>query len=285
MKTASIAAALVLLCASAAGIWGEGRSGQMAGDGLLDAVWPAASRSKTEVTLSSKLNENIVRVAVEEGQLVKKGDVLIEFDARLINDRIAVAEIEADFTSRLEAATVRYEYLAEEHKKSASLLDSGGVTQSDLNKARFEMDMAKLDREELERSKRLAEQSLELYKTQAKDYVIVSPIDGAVSQVWVEEGEMAKQGQQLVEVIDPNVIEVRVHLPEQYVKDVACGQQAMVEFPAAGDTEFPGAVHIVSPYVDSSSGTFMVKVLAAPGTDAVKPGMGCKVRFVARGQA
>ena len=97
MKTAGIAAALMLLCASAAGIWAQGRSGETAGSGFLEAVWPGVSRSETEVTLSSKLDENIVRVAVEEGQLVKKGDVLIEFDARLLDERIAIAEIETDF--------------------------------------------------------------------------------------------------------------------------------------------------------------------------------------------
>ncbi len=285
MKTAGIAAALMLLCASAAGIWAQGRPGKTAGNGFLEAVWPGVSRSDTEVTLSSKLDENIVRVAVEEGQLVKKGDVLIEFDARLLSERIGIAEIETDFTSRLEAARVRHEYLAEEYNKSASLLDDGGVTGSELNKARFEMDMAKLDREELARSKMLADQNLRFYKTQAKDYVILSPIDGAVSQVWVEEAEMASQGQQLIGIIDPNVIEVRVHLPEQYVKDVLCGQGAMVKFPAAGDREFPGTIHIVSPYVDSSSGVFTVEILVEPGIDAVKPGMGCEVRFLPCEQA
>jgi len=285
MKTAGIAAVLMLLCASAAGILAQGRPGETAGNGFLEAVWPGVSRSETEVTLSSKLDENIVRVAVEEGQLVRKGDVLIEFDARLINERIRIAEIETDFASRLEAARVRHEYLTKKYERTERLEAEDAAPEEELEKDRFEMDMAKLDREELERSKRLAEQNLKFYRTQAEDYVILSPIDGAISQVWVEEAEMAGQGQQLVEIIDPNVIEVRVHLPEQYVRDVLCGQGAMVKFPAAGDREFPGTVHVVSPYVDSSSGMFAVEILVEPGTDAVKPGMGCEVRFLPCEQA
>ncbi len=38
-------------------------------------------------------------------------------------------------------------------------------------------------------------------------------------------------------------------------------------------------MHVVSPYVDSSSGLFVVKLLVEPGTAMVKPGMECNVRF------
>jgi len=278
--TAVVLSVLVFGCTGAFG--GEG--GQKAPEVMPARYWPAVSVPHTRVTLSSKLDENILSVEVVEGQIVKKGQVLLRFDDKLIRARIAVAEVDADFEARLNAARAKAEYLAKEYKRSKDLGEY--ITDSDLDKAYYEAKIAEFDVRELERSQRLAQRQLDFYKTQAKDYVILSPIDGAVARVWVEAGEMAQQGQQLMEVIDPDVVEVRVHLPERYATQVACKQDALVRFPAAaGGKEFRGDVSCVAPYVDSSSGTYMVKVLVRPGTAAVKPGMACEVRFVARGGA
>ena len=144
------------------------------------------------------------------------------------------------------------------------------------------MKMAKLDVEELGRSKRQADQQLAYYEYQAEDYTILSPIDGVVSRLWIEEAEMASEGLPLVKVIDPRVVEVRLHPSERFVKLVARGQKVVVKFPAADDQEFAGSVYVVSPDVDSSSHTFMVRILVEPGRDDVRPGMGCQVRFLPR---
>lgn len=282
MKRASFVVMCVLLCTLAGGTHAQGRAVEE-GEDFSGKFWPAVSVSHTQVRLSSKLDENIARVAVEEGQSVSKGQLLIKFDSRLIEERIALAEIDAEFAARLKSAQTRHEYYRREFQRSEDLEFAAAEWERD--KARFEMDMALQDWEELKRSKKRADQQLSLLNTQAQDFIILSPIDGAVSQVWAEEAEMASEGQPLVEVIDPHLIEVRVHLPEQHVKDVAFGQPAMVRFAAADKQELAGTVHVVSPYVDSSSGTFMVKVLVEPATDDVKPGMGCEVRFVARQRA
>jgi len=270
--------AFALLCVTTGGLCGQTSSGRLPGE-FYQQDWPAVSMAYTRVTLSSKLDENIRNVLVEEGQSVKKDDTLVEFESRLMEARIAVAEAEADLEARIEQARVDYEYLAKEFERSADLDEY--VSESDLDKARRERDIARLRVEDLKRDQRLAEARLEFSRTQAKDYVIRSPIDGAVAHVWVEAGEMASTGEKLVEVIDPDVVEVRIHIPERYA-GVACGQQALVRFTPFEDREFEGQVTCVSPYVESSSGTFMVKVLVERGTDDIKPGMGCRVRFVPR---
>ncbi len=282
MKRAYFAAVGILLCAVAGGIYGQVRADRQADD-FFDTFWPAVSQPHTQITLSSKLRgERIARIAVEEGDPVSKEDVLMEFDARLMDARIALAVVEAEFTSRLQSARTRHEYLKGEFDRSVELgFAERGV---DKDRAEFEMKMARLDLDELDRSKRLAEKQLEYYECQAEDYTILSPIDGVVSRLWIEEAEMASEGLPLVKVIDPRVIEVRLHPSERFVKLVARGQKVVVKFPAADDREFTGSVYVVSPDVDSSSHTFMVRILVEPGMDDVKPGMGCEVRFLPRQQ-
>ncbi|MFO8008913.1 MAG: efflux RND transporter periplasmic adaptor subunit [Candidatus Brocadiia bacterium] len=242
-------------------------------------LWPTTTMPHTRATLSSKLDEVVADVLVEEGEAVRAGQVLVRFDDGLIQARIATAEVEADFEARIEAARTRHEWLKREYERNQSLEPGVDISESELDEARFKMDSARLDVAELERSEELAEKQLQYYRVRAEDYVVRSPIDGVVSRTWIEPGEMAQVGEPLVEVMDPHVIEARVRLDESCVPRVATGQQAAVVFPATGEQTYGGRVNVVSPYVDSSSGLFVVKVLVEPGTETVKPGMECRVRF------
>ena len=278
MNRITYVAVFAVLCTIAGVLRGDDLLGNTDKD-FFSQSWPALSAPYRHVTLSSEVDETVETVAVEEGQSVKKGDILIRFDSRLIRARIDIAAAEADFDTRIEGAQTRYEYLLNEFQR----LEGLGEYKLDVefDKARYDMNMARLDLDELGRTKRLAEWRLDYYRTEAQNYVIKSPIDGVVSHVWIEPAEMAQKGQQLVEVIAPDIIEVRVlDLPEEHAAKVAYGQQALVKFTTLPEREFAGTVSCVSPYVDSRSGTFTLKILVEPSTETVKPGMGCEVRFV-----
>jgi len=279
MKIRIQVAACALVCA----LVGLYSAFDVAGGEDAASYWRAVSLAYRRAVLSSKLDENVEEVLVQEGQPVKKGDVLVRFDSRLLKARIAIAETEADFEARIKSAQKRYEFLQGEFQRLQRIQgsDESGrfVSEVELAKARYQMETALLELQELDRLRKLKEAELQYYRAQQGDYLIRSPIDGVVAQVWVRPGEMAGKGQRIVEVIDPDVIEVRVHLPEQYAPVVLCGQKALVRFPALSPREFEGKVHVVSPQVDSSSGTFLVKVLVEPDVEEIRPGMGCEVTF------
>jgi len=285
MRWKTLITVIALLC-GIIGSSGSAKAQDEQASGFLERYWPAISVPHTRVVLSWKHQdgENVAKVEVEEGQAVKKGDVLIEFDSSLIDARIAIARTQADFEARLKSARRKYEYLKSEFERLEKIKGPEGsdrfVTDVEVEKARYDMDIAELDLQETRRAKKLAEDNLRYLEALREDYTILSPIDGAVSHVWVEVAEMAGEGQQLAEVIDPNVIEVRVStLPEEYATQITTGQKAVVRFHSASGRAFVGKVHSVSPYVESTSGTFGVKVLVEPGTDLVRPGMGCEVKF------
>ncbi len=257
----------------------RGRAAPAEEEDFYTRFWPTTSLPRTSVLLSSKLNETVSAVNVEEGQRVAEDVVLVRFDGRLVRARIAMAETEADFAARIESAQKSYEFYRREHQRLSELRAGVDISESELHRARLQMETARLELAELKRAAELAERRLAYYRAEALNYEVRSPIDGVVSHVWVEPGEMTEVAQPLLEVIDPNLIEVRVQLDESYAPNVAPGQGAVVEFPAAGERQFDGRVRVVSPYVDSSSGFFVVKVLVEPDSDQVKPGMACRVRF------
>ena len=280
MKTrTSLLSAAVAVCLSVAALGAE-TGPQQTGEGTFERSWPAVSVAHTRVTLSSKLDERVAKIEVEEGQKVNKGDVLLRFDARQVEARIAVAEVEADFKGRIESARTRYEYLKREFERSKNLSTEEMITESELDNDRTQMELASLEMAELRRGEKLGEARLHLYRTDAEDYVVRSPVNGVVSDLWVDEGEMAEVGESLVEVIDPDVIEIRVHLREEHAMNVAAGGEVAVKFVTVSQRPVPGTIYFVSPYVESSSGTFTVKILAQPNVEQIKPGMACEIRFL-----
>lgn len=247
---------------------------------FFDSFGDAVSVPHTQVTLSSKMDENIAEVEVEEGQRVEEGDLLVRFDDRVIQARIAMEEAAADYEARIATARTRRDYYRREYERTEKLQKGRDISESKVDEYFFQMKSAELELAELQRKRVLSERQLQYYRTQAEDYRVRCPIGGVISHVWIEPREMAEVGEDLVEVIDPNVIEVRARPLEDYTDRVRPGQKALIEFPAAGDREFTGEVSVVAPYVDSSSGTFLVKVLVEPDTEAVKPGMECRVKFL-----
>jgi RND family efflux transporter MFP subunit len=235
--------------------------------------------------LSSKLNEYVTDLPVEEGQRVGEGDVVVGFDSRQIDAQIAVAKVEADYESRIARQQDRYELMKREYERSQSLAEGEAViSESKLDQHRTQMQMARLELQEIKRQAVRAKKQRALYQARAEDYAIKAPVSGVVSQLWIEEGEMATEGEKLIEIINPESIEVRVHMPEKLAGVIHPAQKASLQFACVGDQTVPASVYFVSPYVDSSSGTFMVKLLAQVEIPELKPGMGCKVRFIPREQ-
>jgi RND family efflux transporter MFP subunit len=206
---------------------------------------------------------------------------VLNFDSRQIEAQIAVAEVEADYESRIARQEDRYEHLKREYERSKSLAEGEAViSESKLDQHRTQMRMARLELEETRRQAVRAEKQLALYQARATDFTLKSPVAGVVSQIWIEEGEMATEGEKLIEIIDPEAIEIRAHLSEDLAGEVRRDEKASLQFACVGSKTVPASVYFVSPYVDSSSGTFLVKLLAQVSMPELKPGMGCKVRFV-----
>jgi len=242
-----------------------------------DNFWNAVSLPHRRVKLSSTIDENVREIYVEEGDYVADGDLLIQLDSREIDAQIDVAEIQADYENRIKSAEEEYELNKREYERSERV--GRGISESELDRYETRMRLSLLELEEQRRNHEMARRQLALYESRAKAYRIKSPLSGTVSRIRIDEGEMAVDGQELMEVLDLSSMEFRVHLSESHVPNVWPGQKIEVRFRHFDDFVLEGQVVFVSPYVDSGSGTFMVRARAEAVGD-VRPGMACEVRFL-----
>jgi multidrug efflux pump subunit AcrA (membrane-fusion protein) len=111
---------------------------------------------------------------------------------------------------------------------------------------------------------------------------IESTIDGLVKEVYVEIGDYISPQIPLLQVIDMDVVEVVVHIPERDIGRISAGLQAEIEVVSYPDSVFRGKVDELSPVVEPISRTRRACIRINNASHVLKPGMFGKVKIIIR---
>jgi HlyD family secretion protein len=202
----------------------------------------------TQVKISPEVSGEIIALPVKEGQLVKKGDLLLKIkpDYYQANCRSAEAAYQAAVSGRdlaeanLLKAQVEFKRISDLYKDQL-VSDSDYMTaktalavgQASFGSAKHQVDVAKGARDQSEE---------ELSKT-----TIYSPLTGTVSKLNSELGERVvgtamMTGTEIMTIADLNTMEARVDIGEVDVVLISTGQVARLEVDAFQDRKFSGVV-------------------------------------------
>jgi HlyD family secretion protein len=230
----------------------EVRLEQVARQNLVSAVTASGNiEAKSQVDLQSEVTARILRIHVEEGDLVSKGQLLVELDE--VQFKGAVDRAEALLTSQQASvlqATVNRDQAgralarANELKRTApTLISDEAIEQAQQT---FDVSEANLKAAEAQ----LAQSRASL--TEARDNLartkLYAPIAGRVVRLAVEEGEVAVPGTfsrdvgMLMRIADLSVIQALVKVDETDVVRLALGDSVSVSIDAFPDSQFAGRV-------------------------------------------
>ena len=208
-------------------------------------------RPRTKVDVSADITGKIIRLAVAEGDLVTKGQFLLQidpqqFEAALQRSQAALASAKAQLaqaSANLIQARRNYERSAEIKKSTPTLLSDEQLeqlrTQVEVNQALS--DAAKFSVEQSEAAVRDARFSL-------SRTTITAPMAGRITRLNVENGETAIQGTlnkdaaTLLTISDLSVLETKIKVDETDVSRIKLGDSAVVQIDAFPDTTFIGRV-------------------------------------------
>jgi RND family efflux transporter MFP subunit len=175
------------------------------------------------------LSENAGRVSkifVEEGDYVRKGQVLARIDAEILNTDRETAEATLQNAIRDEA---RY----------SSSFKTGGVTQQQLDQARLAVRNARL--------------RLQASQRRVSDANIKSPINGIVNKKYIEVGAfVTAQGTQLFELVDVSKLKLKVNVNESQVANLKIGDPVLIKSNVFPNMDFKGHVAFIAPKADNS---------------------------------
>ncbi len=213
--------------------------------GPMDATVSSASTIEAErkVTIHAESTGRVLRLEVEEGQLVESGDL------------IATLRRDAQSNS-LERASASYEKAEADLKRIEGLHAKGVASDEELANAKATLRNAALDRKD---------RSRDLSNTR-----VHAPFSGTITERSVAQGAWVNSGGQLCTLVDFTSLVARVYVPERELDRIAVGQVASIVGKAAKGRVGTGTVTRIAPVVDAATGT--VKVTVALSPDSVGPG-------------
>ena len=212
-------------------------------------------RPQTKVDLSSDISGKIVKLSVKEGQMVTKGQFLLQIDAQQAEANVqrmqaVVASSRAQMaqaSANLSQAQKSLDRLSAIKKTNPQLISDEQIEQLrttvDVNKAIHESARHSVDQS----GASLRDAQSALGKTS-----IYAPMSGRVTRLVVENGETAIQGTMnkdaatLLTIADMSVLETKVKVDETDVARIALGDSAVIQIDAFPDTTFIGRVTKIS---------------------------------------
>jgi RND family efflux transporter MFP subunit len=236
-----------------------------------DLVGTGTLHPRAEAELGPKASGTLVEIKVEEGDRVKKGQVLFRLDAS--QNAIMVTQARAQLSS----AEVQLASADLELKRTKELLGRGSVAQATFDQAQARYDAAKAGVEQARASVAGAQRSF-------GDAVVKSPIDGVVTARMKSVGETVTMVPPTTVLIvqDVSRLELRARLPERALSRLVLGAQIRVSFPAIGKS-IDVAVTRINPALDPRTRTVEVIADIANGDGSLKPGMLAEINFTPAG--
>ncbi|MFN2636602.1 MAG: efflux RND transporter periplasmic adaptor subunit [Gemmatimonadaceae bacterium] len=209
----------------------------------------------TKVNISADISGRIVRLAVKEGQMVTKGQFLLEIDPEQYRANVQRA-LAAVASARSQAAQAKpslsqaqrnYDRLMALKKANPTLVSDEQVEQ-----LRTQVEVAQAQLEAANHAVDQASASLRDAQSSLSKTTISAPMSGRVTRLNVEEGETAIQGTfnkdaaTMLTISDMSVLETKVKVDETDVSRIKLGDSTVIQLDAFPDTTFLGRVSDIS---------------------------------------
>jgi RND family efflux transporter MFP subunit len=230
------------------------------GDALANGpVITGSVQPERRADLRAEVSAVVLQVLKENGDVVKRGDLLVRLDDTAIRDSLTSAEEAA------RASAQAFDQAERQFQRLKTLRASGMASTQQLEDAEIRRNNAQSD---LVAAKARAVQARQqLQRTEVR-----APFDGIVSERKVSAGDTAAIGKELVKVVDPNSMRFEGFVSADRISSVALGQKVVFRingFPG----DFTGQVRRIDPAANPSTRQVAVQVTFAEGAQPKVAGL------------
>jgi RND family efflux transporter MFP subunit len=243
--------------------------GEVMGTGTLEA--------RVKTTLSARIQERLLEVLADQGDVVKKGQVVARLDDAEANQQVAIAEATLaaarQTAERVRADLARAETVLAQaevnDKRLKALVQTQAISQSEVDKAAEAFGIATAD---LKRSRAaiaeadgqilVAEKTLLFRQEQLGFTKILAPYDGLVIRRDRDPGEMLVPGASVMQMISLDEVWVSAWVDETAMPALAANQPARIVFRSEPGRAYRGAVARLGRETDRETREFLVDVRA-----------------------
>lgn len=222
--------------------------------------------SDGRVDIASRVTGFIEQLDVREGQVVKRGELLVRIDASDIDALIVQAR------AGVQAAKKAWHDAQHDVRLNSKLAPEGAVSDDTLRKSKVREEAARAAFEQ-------AQSALTEAQAQRSYVTITSPLDGVVVSVAKRSGEMATPGLPLLTVESHEVLLLKVFVPERSLTSVKVGDEVLVRIDALGNEPLKGRIRGVVPSGDGITRRYEVDIVL-PNDERLFPGMFGRVEIM-----
>lgn len=205
-----------------------------------------------EVKISSEVSGEIIALNVKEGQVVKKGDLLVKINPDLYTSGYnrTVSNLSGS-KAVLNQSEASFKEAKANYDRNKSLYDKGIISRADWDKAIASFEVAKANKQNAYYNVQSASATVLEAKDNLGRTTIYAPADGTISVLNVELGERVlgtqqMAGTEILRVANLNNMEVEVDVNENDIVKIKVGDEANVEVDAYLKKQFKGVVTSIS---------------------------------------
>jgi membrane fusion protein, multidrug efflux system len=210
-------------------------------------------RSRQSVVLRPEVSGRITQLNFRDGDRVRKGQVLVQFD-----DQLPLAQVQQSM-AELSIAQAN-------HKRNQELVAQSFISQRSVDESAANLEVAQA--------------KLALARATAARLKIIAPFDGITGIRTVNVGDYLKDGADIVNVEDLEAMYVDFRLPERFQSKVRRGQRANVDIDALPGRKFTAVVQAIDPLLDANGRSVGVRGCIDNRQLALRPGMFARINTV-----
>lgn len=198
------------------------------------------------VDIRAETDGAVLEILFKEGDLVEAGQLLIKLD----DTRWTTAMAQTEAALRLANA---------EFDRNSALRTNNLVSLQDFERVAATLDQMKA--------------TIEVDRRRLRDARITAPFRGRVGARYVSPGQVIARNTVLTVLVNSDPVKLDFEVPERYVGTVSIGQNVSLDVASRPGRRFEGKVYFISPTLDATNRTVLVKA-SVPNLDgALKPGM------------
>lgn len=201
-------------------------------------TYTATVESDVKNNISPNSPLRIERILVDVGDVVRKGQCIVQLDA-----------------SNLRQLKLQIENTKVEFNRTSELYKVGGASKAEYDNVKMQLEVQETQ-----------------YKQLSQNTQLYAPISGVVTARNYDNGDMYN-GQPILTIEETSTVKLLINVSETHYKDVKKGQSIDITLDAYPDEKFTGRVSIINPNVDPGTHTFPVEITISNPHQKVRPGM------------
>ena len=210
-------------------------------------------RSNQGVVLRPEVGGRVSQVLFKDGQRVKKGQLLVQFDDQLPAAQVMQAKAELSIAQA-------------NHTRNQELVSQNFISKRSLD--------------ESEAALQVAQAKLALAQATLQRLKIVAPFDGVAGLRQINVGDYLKDGADMVNVEDIDAVLLDFRLAERFQTKVKPGQKAQVTFDALPGRKFTALIQAIDPLIDANGRSVGIRGCIDNRQMQLRPGMFARVNAV-----